>query len=161
MEKSQPKYGEYVYKYMFEHDEQGNTIYRGKERLHVKFRTDFAVWVMEDGHEAYFNRPKMIRDRMIQIDLEGIIQRSYPVSDDEERQSMSRSSCEEYSFECFSEKEILCMLQEINCRSQMEYLQGKRNAVKSEIKCIKEEMLACTRQLAKVERMCQTLKEEL
>ena len=24
MEKSQPKYGEYVYKYMFEHDEQGN-----------------------------------------------------------------------------------------------------------------------------------------
>lgn len=161
MEKSQPKYGEYVYKYMFEHDEQGNTIYRGKERLHVKFRTNFAVWVMEDGHEAYFNRPKMIRDRMIQIDLEGIIPRSYPVSDDEERQSMSRSSCEEYSFECFSEKEILCMLQEINCRSQMEYLQGKRNAVKSEIKCIKEEMLACTRQLAKVEKLCQTLKEEL
>ena len=31
MEKSQPKYGEYVYKYMFEHDEQGNTIYCGKD----------------------------------------------------------------------------------------------------------------------------------
>ena len=33
MEKSQPKYGEYVYKYMFEHDEQGNTIYCGKTHL--------------------------------------------------------------------------------------------------------------------------------
>ena len=84
-----------------------------------------------------------------------------PIFDDEERQSVGRSSYEEYSFECFSEKEILCMLQEINCRSQMEYWQGKRNAVKSEIKCIKEEMLACTRQLAKVEKLCQTLKEEL
>ena len=43
----------------------------------------------------------------------------------------------------------------------MEYWQGKRNAVKAEIKCLKEEMLACTRQLAKVEKLCQTLKEEL
>lgn len=161
MEKSQPKYGEYIYKYIFEHDEQGNSIYRGKKRLHVKFRNNFAVWAMEDGQEAYFNRPQMIRKRMIQIDLEGIIPKSILISDDEERQSMSRSYYERYSFECFSEKEILCMLQTINCQFQMEYWQVKKNAVKAEIKCLKEEMLGCTRQLAKVEKLCQTLKEEL
>ena len=41
MEKSQPKYGEYVYKYMFEHDEQGNTIYCGKELI-----LQFGLWKM-------------------------------------------------------------------------------------------------------------------
>lgn len=143
---------EYVYKYSFGYDEEDNVIYRGVEKLEIKFGTNHIIWVVLNEENVISDELKEIRINKITADLEDML----PVYLYLSRQS-GKDSFEKYSFNFFSDQEISDYLRILNCENQMKNLMIKKDSIVSEIRGLEEQGFEYKSQLEKVLKIVQEI----